>query len=65
MTPNGLRVGTPAMSSRGLVEEDFVRIGSFIGRAVDIAAELQRPASASNALVPHGYKSTRLGTILG
>ncbi|CAJ1365366.1 unnamed protein product [Effrenium voratum] len=42
MTPNGLRVGTPAMSSRGLVEEDFVRIGSFIGRAVDIAAELQK-----------------------
>jgi len=42
MSPNGLRVGTPAMTSRGLVEEDFVKIGDFIGGAVDIAAEVQQ-----------------------
>merc|ERR1712232_802124 len=42
MNPNGLRVGTPAMTSRGLVEEDFVRIGEFIGDAVAIAAEVQQ-----------------------
>merc|ERR1719330_902142 len=42
MNPNGLRVGTPAMTSRGLVEEDFVRVGEFIGEAVDVAAEIQR-----------------------
>ncbi|CAE8627959.1 unnamed protein product [Polarella glacialis] len=42
MTPNGLRVGTPAMTSRGLVEEDFVRVGKFIGTAVDIAVEVQQ-----------------------
>eukprot|EP00930_Biecheleria_cincta_P052283 TRINITY_DN3753_c0_g2_i1.p1 TRINITY_DN3753_c0_g2~~TRINITY_DN3753_c0_g2_i1.p1 ORF type:complete len:496 (+),score=107.70 TRINITY_DN3753_c0_g2_i1:85-1572(+) len=42
MNPNGLRVGTPAMTSRGLVEEDFVRVGEFIGSAVDIAAEIQQ-----------------------
>jgi len=42
MNPNGLRVGTPAMTSRGLVEEDFVQVGQFIGRAVDIAAEVQK-----------------------
>jgi glycine hydroxymethyltransferase len=42
MSPNGLRVGTPAMTSRGLVEEDFVRVGEFIGAAVDIAAEVQK-----------------------
>merc|ERR1711972_262780 len=42
MNPNGLRVGTPAMTSRGLVEEDFVRVGEFIGEAVDIAAEVQK-----------------------
>merc|ERR1719343_445411 len=42
MNPNGLRVGTPAMTSRGLVEEDFVRVGEFIGEAVDVAAEVQR-----------------------
>merc|ERR1712232_1506311 len=42
MNPNGLRVGAPAMTSRGLVEEDFVRIGEFIGDAVAIAAEVQQ-----------------------
>merc|ERR1711920_1157377 len=42
MNPNGLRVGTPAMTSRGLMEEDFVRIGQFIGEAVDIAGEVQK-----------------------
>mmetsp|Transcript_108280 Transcript_108280/g.280029 ORF Transcript_108280/g.280029 Transcript_108280/m.280029 type:complete len:493 (-) Transcript_108280:227-1705(-) len=42
MNPNGLRVGTPAMTSRGLVEEDFVRVGEFIGEAIDIAAEVQK-----------------------
>merc|ERR1712151_702924 len=42
MNPNGLRVGTPAMTSRGLVEEDFVQVGKFIGEAVDIAGEVQK-----------------------
>lgn len=42
MNPNGLRVGAPAMTSRGLVEEDFARIGEFIGEAVDAAVEIQK-----------------------
>merc|ERR1719226_407698 len=35
MNPSGLRVGAPAMTSRGLVEDDFKRIGEFIADAVD------------------------------
>jgi glycine hydroxymethyltransferase len=42
MNPNGLRVGTPAMTSRGLMEADFVKVGEFIAEAVDIAAEVQK-----------------------
>merc|ERR1719330_1498966 len=42
MNPNGLRVGTPAMTSRGLMEEDFARIGDFLGEAVDIAVDVQK-----------------------
>merc|ERR1712003_603729 len=42
MNPNGLRVGTPAMTSRGLMEEDFALVGNFIAEAVDIAAEVQK-----------------------
>jgi len=42
MSPNGLRVGTPAMTSRGLVESDFKQVGEFISEAVDIAAEVEK-----------------------
>merc|ERR1712196_148385 len=42
MSPNGLRVGTPAMTSRGLQEVDFYYIGHFIARAVDVALEIQQ-----------------------
>jgi glycine hydroxymethyltransferase len=42
MTPNGLRVGTPAMTSRGLVEDDFARVGEFISEAVSVAGEIQQ-----------------------
>jgi len=42
MTPSGLRVGAPAMTSRGLVEADFAKVGEFIGEAIDIAAEVQK-----------------------
>merc|ERR1712060_112809 len=42
MNPNGLRVGAPAMTSRGLVEQDFARIGEFIGAAIDCAVEVQK-----------------------
>merc|ERR1719330_1123233 len=42
MNPSGLRVGTPAMTSRGLVEADFARVGELIGDAVDVVAEIQK-----------------------
>jgi len=42
MVPNGLRVGAHAMTTRGLVEEDFARVGEFLGEAVDVAAEIQK-----------------------
>eukprot|EP00927_Polykrikos_kofoidii_P049667 TRINITY_DN436_c0_g1_i2.p1 TRINITY_DN436_c0_g1~~TRINITY_DN436_c0_g1_i2.p1 ORF type:complete len:486 (+),score=72.20 TRINITY_DN436_c0_g1_i2:131-1588(+) len=42
MTPNGLRVGTPAMTSRGLVENDFARVGEFISEAISVAGEIQQ-----------------------
>merc|ERR550514_491825 len=41
ITPSGLRVGAPSMTSRGLVEDDFKKIGEFISRAVDIAVDVQ------------------------
>ncbi|KAK4510325.1 uncharacterized protein ATC70_004755 [Mucor velutinosus] len=39
LIPGGLRIGTPAMTSRGFKESDFVKIADFIDRAVKITQE--------------------------
>lgn len=39
--PGGVRVGTPAMTSRGLVESDFVTVADFLDRSVKIALRIQ------------------------
>ncbi|ORE03331.1 glycine hydroxymethyltransferase [Rhizopus microsporus var. microsporus] len=39
LIPGGLRIGTPAMTSRGLMEQDFVKVADFIDRAVQITLE--------------------------
>lgn len=41
ITPGGVRIGAPAMTSRGLKEADFVKIGQFLHRAMNIAIEVQ------------------------
>jgi len=41
MRPSGVRVGTLAMTSRGLVEQDFLQIGIFISEALAVTAEIQ------------------------
>jgi len=41
LSPSGLRVGAPAMTSRGLVESDFEKIGEFISRAVKVTQDIQ------------------------
>lgn len=42
MIPHGLRIGTPAMTTRGLNERDFEKVAAFIDRAVKIAVEENR-----------------------
>merc|ERR1712187_974848 len=41
MSPGGVRIGAPAMTSRGLKEADFVKIGEFLLEALEISIELQ------------------------
>jgi glycine hydroxymethyltransferase len=42
LTPGGIRMGTPALTSRGFVENDFSRVAHFFDRAVQIALKLQK-----------------------
>ncbi|KAI8322225.1 SHMT-domain-containing protein [Martensiomyces pterosporus] len=46
MVPGGLRMGTPAMTTRGLKEQDFVQIAEFVDRAVGIASEVGKGVSS-------------------
>ena len=41
LTPGGIRMGTPALTSRGLKEDDFTKVAEFFDRAVNIANDLR------------------------
>jgi len=41
MAPGGVRIGAPAMTSRGLKEKDFEQIGDFLHRGLQTALEVQ------------------------
>mmetsp|Transcript_46919 Transcript_46919/g.101989 ORF Transcript_46919/g.101989 Transcript_46919/m.101989 type:complete len:483 (+) Transcript_46919:88-1536(+) len=45
--PSGLRIGSPAMTSRGLMEPDFEQVVQFIHRALNIAKDVQKESGAS------------------
>ncbi|TYJ42677.1 hypothetical protein E1A91_A03G104300v1 [Gossypium mustelinum] len=42
VSPGGVRIGSPAMTSRGLVEKDFEGIGELLDRAVKITFNIQK-----------------------
>ena len=41
LTPGGIRMGTPALTSRGFMEADFEKVADFFDRAVAIALKLK------------------------
>jgi len=41
LTPCGIRIGAPAMTSRGMSEEDFKRVAGYINQAIDICKDVQ------------------------
>ena len=40
MVPGGVRIGTPAMTSRGLVEKDFKQVAEFLHRGIQLAKSI-------------------------
>ncbi|KAI0998798.1 Serine hydroxymethyltransferase, cytosolic [Podosphaera aphanis] len=41
LSPNGLRVGTPAMTSRGFGVEDFKKVANYIDKSIKLCQEIQ------------------------
>ena len=42
LQPHGLRVGAPAMTTRGLVEKDFEQVVEFLDRGIKIAQSIKK-----------------------
>jgi len=63
--PGGIRVGTPALTSRGFAEEDFAAVAEFIHRGVGIAKEINgadgvgRKLADFKARPPHPAPASR------
>ena len=41
MAPGGVRIGAPAMTSRGLKEKDFEQIAEFLHQVLQLCKEIQ------------------------
>ncbi|THG12146.1 hypothetical protein TEA_013912 [Camellia sinensis var. sinensis] len=41
MVPGGIRMGTPALTSRGFVEEDFAKVAYFFDAAIKLALKIK------------------------
>jgi glycine hydroxymethyltransferase len=42
LTPGGVRLGAPALTTRGLNEDHFRMVADFLHRAVEIALDIQK-----------------------
>merc|ERR1711948_235012 len=42
LSPGGVRIGSPAMTTRGCTKEDFVKIALFLDRCCQIALKVQQ-----------------------
>merc|ERR1712083_344345 len=42
LSPGGVRIGTPAMTTRGCTQDDFKMIANFLHRCCEIAKKVQQ-----------------------
>lgn len=41
INPGGVRIGTPALTTRGLREEDFIRVGELLDKCFELCSKVQ------------------------
>ncbi|KAK4175006.1 putative serine hydroxymethyltransferase [Triangularia setosa] len=64
LTPGGLRMGTPAMTTRGFQEEDFERVADIVDRAVTIAVRVDKAARKAAEEKGEGKSAAKVKTFL-
>ncbi|KAM0949978.1 putative glycine hydroxymethyltransferase [Dioscorea sansibarensis] len=50
MVPGGIRMGTPALTSRGFVEEDFTKVAEFFDTTVKLALKIKAETKGGSKL---------------
>ncbi|KAM9695521.1 serine hydroxymethyltransferase, cytosolic [Trichechus inunguis] len=50
LRPSGLRLGTPALTSRGLLEKEFQQVAHFIHRGIELTLQIQKDIGAKATL---------------
>eukprot|EP00351_Strombidinopsis_sp_SopsisLIS2011_P001699 CAMPEP_0116875500 /NCGR_PEP_ID=MMETSP0463-20121206/7491_1 /TAXON_ID=181622 /ORGANISM="Strombidinopsis sp, Strain SopsisLIS2011" /LENGTH=78 /DNA_ID=CAMNT_0004521265 /DNA_START=986 /DNA_END=1222 /DNA_ORIENTATION=- len=40
VTPGGVRIGTPAVTTRGYLEQDMLQVSEFLDRAIKLSADI-------------------------
>ncbi|MES1908668.1 MAG: hypothetical protein MHM6MM_001554 [Cercozoa sp. M6MM] len=50
LSPGGVRIGTPALTSRGLKEDDMRAVADFLWRAVEISLKVQENAASKKVV---------------
>ena len=61
VVPGGIRVGTPALTTRGFTEADFKRVADFIDRGVKIALDLKASTPAPGKLKDYTAHANSVG----
>jgi len=61
IAPGGVRLGSPALTSRGLKEDDFRQVAAFIHRAIQISLKIQEKSGPKMVdFVPLAEKETEI-----
>jgi glycine hydroxymethyltransferase len=60
--PGGLRIGTPALTTRGLKEDDITKVASFIHRGIQIAEEINRSNPGAAKSLPKFFETLKSDT---
>ena len=47
LSPGGIRLGSPALTTRGLKEDDFIKVVDFIDEAINIGIDIQEKTGKS------------------
>ena len=58
LIPGGIRIGAPAMTTRGMLEEDFVKVADLIHKGVEIAIDCKSKAEGPKLKDFNAYLET-------